>query len=170
MSEANQNNTVQLAEHLGFKTSFKTLFAEGMTLVEETASYLDGEGREESRKLTKPASVLYASESMRLTTRLMQLASWLLLQRSVNEGDMTREQLASEKKKIKLDQSRIADAHESWNELPEEFRSLIERSRSLSKRIRQLDEELYGEGAEKTPPFSISLTISAASSSVSTRM
>ena len=29
------------------------------------------------------ASVLYAAESMRLTTRLMQMASWLLLQRAI---------------------------------------------------------------------------------------
>ena len=31
----------------------------------------------------------YASESMRLTTRLMQLASWLLLQRAVAEGELS---------------------------------------------------------------------------------
>ncbi len=50
-----------------------------MTLVEETADYLDGDGRHAARELPRPASIVYATESMRLTTRLMQLASWLLL-------------------------------------------------------------------------------------------
>src|SRR5205807_3561378 len=67
---------------------FDRTFDEGMSLVEETARYLDGPGREESRVLPRGAALLYAGESMRVTTRLMQAASWLLLQRAVREGDM----------------------------------------------------------------------------------
>jgi regulator of CtrA degradation len=63
--------------------TFKTLFREGMVLVEETAAYLDGDGRNDSRHLSRAGSLAYATESMRLTSRLMQLASWLLLQRAV---------------------------------------------------------------------------------------
>src|SRR3954467_12183350 len=69
--------------------AFRALFREGMSLVEETAAYLDGPGREESRKLNRQTSLSYASESMRLTTRLMQIASWLLVQRAVAEGEIT---------------------------------------------------------------------------------
>ena len=83
--------------------TFRTLFKEGMTLVEETADYLDGDGRSAARELPRPASIVYATESMRLTTRLMQLASWLLLHRSVREGDMTAERAREEKKKIRLE-------------------------------------------------------------------
>ena len=39
---------------------------------------------------------------MRLTTRLMQLASWLLLQRAVNEGELSAENARSEKEKVKF--------------------------------------------------------------------
>ena len=69
--------------------AFRTLFREGMTLVEETAAYLDGEGRDESRLISRDATLSYAAESMRLTTLLMQIASWLLVQRAVAEGEMT---------------------------------------------------------------------------------
>ena len=41
-------------------------------------------------------------ESMRLTTRLMQVASWLLVQRAVNEGDMDPAQAEAEKHKVRL--------------------------------------------------------------------
>src|SRR5688572_33357730 len=67
---------------------FERTFQEGMELVEATASYLDGEGRQESKLLSRNAALAYAAESMRLTTRLMQVASWLLVQRAVREGDM----------------------------------------------------------------------------------
>src|ERR1044071_1804772 len=67
---------------------FDRTFQEGMELVEEAASYLDGGGRQESKLLSRNAALAYAAESMRLTTRLMQVASWLLVQRAVREGDM----------------------------------------------------------------------------------
>src|SRR5882762_2194224 len=67
---------------------FERTFQEGMELVEETAAYLDGGGRQDSKLLSRAAALAYASESMRLTTRLMQVASWLLVQRAVREGDM----------------------------------------------------------------------------------
>src|ERR1051325_4970946 len=59
---------------------FERTFDEGMSLVEETAKYLDGKGRQESRDLPRKLALLYAGESMRVTTRLMQAASWLLVQ------------------------------------------------------------------------------------------
>ena len=65
---------------------FERTFQEGMDLVEETAAYLDGGGRQESKLLSRNAALAYAGESMRLTTQLMQVASWLLVQRAVREG------------------------------------------------------------------------------------
>lgn len=60
-----------------------------MLLVETTAAYLDGPGRREAKLLKPPVSVLYATESMRLTTRLLDLASWLLVRRALKEGEIT---------------------------------------------------------------------------------
>ena len=72
------SNTINLAEKFANSGQFKTLFQDGMNLVEESATYLDGEGREHAKALSRTGAMLYGSESMRLTTRLMQLASWLL--------------------------------------------------------------------------------------------
>ncbi len=106
-----------------------------MGLVEETASYLDGPGRTAAKVLPRMASVLYAAESMRLTTRLMQMASWLLLQRAVNNGEMSREQVLSEKSKVRLDSFNVDRSAPGWNDLPESFRDLIERSLRLQNRV-----------------------------------
>ena len=93
---------VQFSERLANSAAFGNLFREGMDLVEETAAYLDGVGRSEAKALDRAVSLTYATESMRLTTRLMQLASWLLLHRAVKEGEMTLTQANREKTKVKL--------------------------------------------------------------------
>src|SRR6266481_8154355 len=89
MSEKSVNPSVSFGERLASSQAFADLFRDGMALVEETASYLDGPGRQESKRLERNGALAYATESMRLTTRLMQLASWLLLHRAVKEGEMS---------------------------------------------------------------------------------
>jgi regulator of CtrA degradation len=94
--------TVSFGAKFAQSDQFRTVFREGMALVEAAATYLDGDGRKESRKLQPPLSLAYATESMRLTTRLMQLASWLLIRRAVSEGELTLEQAFEEQRKIRL--------------------------------------------------------------------
>ncbi|MCO6185091.1 DUF1465 family protein [Rhizobium sp. L1K21] len=136
-------NTISFAGHMASSNGFQSLYADGMALVEETAAYLDGPGRAASKLLPRNVSVLYASESMRLTTRLMQVASWLLLQRAVNNGEMTRDQVVSEKKKVRLDAYNIDREAPGWEDLPLSFRDLIERSLRLQSRVALLDREIY---------------------------
>ncbi len=139
----NYKNTILIADHITTSASFDVLYSEGMRLVEETATYLDGEGREESRGLPRIASVLYAAESMRLTTRLMQVASWLLLQRAVKSGEMTREQVLAEKTKVRLDVFSCDRTAPGWDDLPDRFRNYVESSVRLQARVALLDREIY---------------------------
>jgi regulator of CtrA degradation len=125
--------------------TFRRLFKEGVALVEEAADYLDGSGRKAAKMLPRPASIVYATESMRLTTRLMQLASWLLLHRSVREGDMTAERAREEKKKIRLESLPTEIEGPCWDELPEEFKALVARSLLLRKRVERIDAALLEE-------------------------
>lgn len=139
---------IRLAEHRIFSPSFRPLYNQGMSLVEESADYLDGEGRREAKRLSRIAATLYAAESMRLTTRLMQVASWLLLQRAANSGEMTRDQVATEKAKVRLDTLSASRDVEGWSELPEKFRDLVARSLSLQALVRRMDDEIYGSRQE----------------------
>jgi regulator of CtrA degradation len=143
--------TIRLAERRIFSQSFKPLYNEGMGLVEQAAEYLDGQGRAEAKKLSRLAATLYAAESMRLTTRLMQVASWLLLQRAANSGEMTRDQVASEKSKVRLDTASAHDDAAGWAELPEAFLDLVTRSLRLQALVRRMDEEIYGGNAGPAP-------------------
>ena len=147
--DVGDERTIKLAERRVFSQSFKPLYDEGMRLVEQAAEYLDGEGRVEAKGLSRVAATLYAAESMRLTTRLMQVASWLLLQRAANSGEMTRDQVASEKLKVRLDTASAHDDAPGWGELPEAFRAIVEHSLRLQGLVRRMDEQIYGDAAEQ---------------------
>jgi regulator of CtrA degradation len=146
-----QAEPVSFSERLANSQAFADLFRDGMALVEETATYLDGPGRQESKQLERSAALAYATESMRLTTRLMQLASWLLLHRAVKEGEMSLAQANKEKSKVKLS---AADSHDPGNVelLPAALRTLIERSQALQGKVRRLDSTIHNRAAADQVP------------------
>lgn len=154
MSEhtAGDQGPVSFGQKLASSSAFSALFRDGMKLVEETAAYLDGPGRVASKALARSDALAYSSESMRLTTRLMQLASWLLLQRAVNEGEMTIAQASKEKHKVRLSRQDLATSRESFERLPQELRELALQSLRLQERIIHLDHLIYnGEAAAPAP-------------------
>lgn len=140
---------VSFSERLANSQAFAGLFRDGMALVEETATYLDGDGRQESKKLERTAGLVYATESMRLTTRLMQLASWLLLHRAVKEGEMTLAQASREKSKVRLAACEPGDA-KSLSLLPDKLQDLIARSTRLQAEVRRLDATMHAPLPLKT--------------------
>jgi regulator of CtrA degradation len=142
---------VSFGARLANSQIFSALFRDGMALVEETAGYLDGPGRQESKKLARSAALAYATESMRLTTRLMQLASWLLLHRAVKEGEMSLAQANKEKAKVKLSAGEPNDA-DGLKLLPETLQELIARSKSLQSEVRRLDATIHASRDAGQPP------------------
>lgn len=128
---------------------FERLFSDGMDLVEETAAYLDGEGRKQSKQLERAAALIYASESMRLTTRLMQSASWLLVQRAVREGEMSAQDARDPKYRIGA-KAICAGTGTPHAEIPAQLVSLLERSQKLYMRIDRLDTAMF-EALETAP-------------------
>lgn len=146
-----EEGAVSFAAKLATSESFKSLFREGMNLVEATAAYLDGPGREEAKSLSRLPALAFATESMRLTTRLMQLASWLLLHRAVKEGEMTLAQASREKSKVRLAACEPGDAS-SIALLPEKLQELIARSTKLQADVRRLDATMHAP-----PPVAIAI-------------
>jgi len=144
MSDQAQDGLILLSEHFTNSPAFQLLFRDGMDLVEETAAYLDGEGRTEAKALERSVGLTYATESMRLTTRLMQLASWLLLHRAVREGEMTLHQANREKTKVKLTAAEPA-APDLIAKLPQRLQDLIARSMDLQAKVRRLDMTIHSE-------------------------
>ncbi|PZO54804.1 MAG: DUF1465 domain-containing protein [Alphaproteobacteria bacterium] len=125
---------------------FDRTFKEGMAMVEETAAYLDGPGRAASKRLSRAAALAYAGESMRLTTRLMQVASWLLVQRAVRDGEIQLTEAASDKYRLISREPQAATSFAGADELPQALKALIIKGGAIYERVRRLDETMYDGG------------------------
>jgi regulator of CtrA degradation len=123
-----------------------------MALVEETAAYLDGPGRQESKSLDRKAALGYASESMRLTTRLMQVASWLLVQRAVREDEMDPLKACDARYRLGGERS---NSGEAATDLPVGLKTLLMRSERLYERVLHLDRRMYLDAGESEQPHPV---------------
>jgi regulator of CtrA degradation len=136
------NVTVSFGEHYQASEQFDLVFKEGMALVERTASYLEGPGRAEAKRLPAPANVLYASESMRLTTRLLDLASWLLIRRALKEGEISETEAQKKRSSVSLHGPAKQSHVQGYDTLPQGMRDLVTESYALYDRIIRLDRAL----------------------------
>jgi len=135
---------------------FASLYREGMDLVDETAEYLDRAGRQEAKQLTPPASLAYTQESIKLTTRLTQLASWLLVRRAIASGEITPAEAHTHRHRVTL-VPQSGSQPEGFHALPENFRRLIAESLRLYDRILRLDRLMsnsYSALEEQASPIS----------------
>jgi len=149
-SDATTETRSRAAEIRDFARSelFDRTFAEGMELVEDIAAYLDGDGRRESKLLSRGAALAYAAESMKLTTRLMQVASWLLVQRAVREGDMEPDAACDPRYRLT---QRPEDAAPGHVELPIALVEYVVRAEKLHDRVLYLDRRMYLDVAVEEP-------------------
>lgn len=130
---------------------FDRTFREGMELVETTAAYLDGEGRRDSKLLSRTAALAYAGESMRLTTRLMQVASWLLVQRAVREGEIDPGEACLPRYRLGAE-AVCRQETQSADELPPGLLTLLGQSERLYERVLHLDRRMFLDApAEEAP-------------------
>jgi regulator of CtrA degradation len=147
-----RNNTVSFVGRLASSQQFKSLFADGMQLVEEVATYLDGPGRQQSKLLPRPLALAYAAESMRLTTRLMQIASWLLVQKAVNDGEMADEEATRGRQRLTGASQGIASQASLFTQLPEELQEFTAQSLRIHARIVHLDAQMRDARSDAMRP------------------
>jgi regulator of CtrA degradation len=147
-----RDNTVSFADRLASSQQFKSLFADGMQLVEDVAAYLDGPGRAQSKLLPRPLALAYAAESMRLTTRLMQIASWLLVQKAVNDGEMDDDRGGRGRQRLNAAGQGIASQASMFSQLPEDLQEFTAQSLRIHARIVHLDAQVQEARSQSLRP------------------
>ncbi len=156
MVESFRSPAVPFGRNFVSSDAFRAMFREGMLLVEDTAAYLDGSGREESRTLPRDVALAYATESMRLTTRLMQIASWLLVQRAVAEGEITSDQARTEKNRVKIADLSTPTPSSAIELLPNRLRELMDASQRMQARVLHLENLVMTENEQHDVPAPVS--------------
>ena len=129
-----------------------SLYVEAMVLADEARSYFDGAARADRGSLSPVDRVGFACESLKVTTRLMHVIAWLLTQRAVAAGELSRAQAGSGDRRLGL--AAPTDL-ELLPRLPEPAAELIRASEELFERVRRLDEGSFGDAAEGSPARSL---------------
>jgi regulator of CtrA degradation len=75
----------------------------------------------------------------------MQVASWLLVQRAVSEGEMTPTEAENDKYRLGAREICRGSRGESLDILPAKLVDLLTRSMNLYERVERLDQMLYGQ-------------------------
>ncbi|MBL4893276.1 MAG: DUF1465 family protein [Emcibacter sp.] len=120
-------------------------YREAMELTQAVATYLE-EGNEKLTgfNLEKPSEVHYASESMRVSTCLMQVMSWFLVQKGVAAGEISREEAAVAKFRLSAEDICLANVDTRKSNLPEPFIDFLEKSQNLYRQVARMDRMVYG--------------------------
>ena len=71
---------------------FDSTFEEALALTREARDYLTHAEPRERERMTPNDRMLASCEAMRMTSRLTQVMAWLLVQRAVHAGEMTRDE------------------------------------------------------------------------------
>jgi len=125
-----------------------SLYVEAMALADEARGYFDREGAADRARLDPVARIAFSCESLRITTRLMHIVSWLLVRKAVEAGEMT--EAAANAPERRLGRAGDGDDPARLAFLPERSRDLVERSRDLYERVSRLDAQLGGSDADET--------------------
>ncbi len=127
-------------------------YQEAMELTQEVASYLEVE-KEHFRDYDTSADkdVYYASESMRVSTCLMQVMSWFLVQKGVASGEITKEQAGTIKFRLGASDICLAEVDTKKVNLPQQFIVFLQKAQNLYRQVSRMDNMVYGEREDSNP-------------------
>jgi len=98
-------------------------------------------------------------EAMRVTVRMTQIIAWLMLQKAILVGDLTRDEVLSDECQVLRGQTCLESGSESDTQLPPRLRELLKESREFYLRILRLDElsrkRILSESKVHKKPMSI---------------
>ena len=120
-------------------TYFDSTFEEALALTREARDYLSYQEKADLSELSPVGRMAASCESMRMTARMTQVVAWLLVQKAVHAGDLTREEATQPK--YRLAGQEICDNVEplAVEPLPDRLAALLARSHQMYRRIARLD-------------------------------
>lgn len=128
------------------------LYVEAMVLADEARSYFDTIGRDDRLSLDPIDRVGFSCESLKVTTRLMHVIAWLLTQRAVAAGELSRAQAGEEERR--LGEAPQTD-RDLFPRLPEAAADLVRASEELYDRVSRIDAGHFSDEPTGSPARSL---------------
>jgi len=127
-----------LAAGFSATTFFSRTYDDAFALLVAARDYITEGTRPPS---DRPAlSLVHSVETLRLTTRLTHIMAWLLVQRAVHAGEISREEARGERFRLDGREVCLEEGAENTAALPTRLRELLRDSRRLYQRVARLDE------------------------------
>jgi regulator of CtrA degradation len=76
------------------------LYEEAVSLADQARAYFGTHAKEDRRQLDPIDRLTYTSESLRISTRLMHVISWLMVRKSVAAGEITEKEALKPKHRL----------------------------------------------------------------------
>jgi regulator of CtrA degradation len=128
------------------------LYVEAMVLADEARSYFDTLGRDDRLALDPLDRVGFSCESLKVTTRLMHVIAWLLTQRALAAGELSRAEAGSAERRL----GTAADTDLALlARLPNNAAELIRASEELYGRVSRLDQGSFVDEPAASPARSL---------------
>jgi len=124
---------------------FEGTYDETLDLLVEARDYLTDLEPVEQRGFGMEERLVLNCEAFRITSRLTQVMAWLLTQKAVHAGELTRADAAAEEYRLAGHSVCLANELPPVS-LPPPFVSLLDRSYRLYTRVERLDELVGLEG------------------------
>jgi len=128
------------------------LYVEAMVLADEARSYFDTIGRDDRLSLDPIDRVGFSCESLKVTTRLMHVIAWLLTQRAVAAGELSRAQAGEAERR--LGEAPQTD-RDLFTRLPESAADLVRASEELYDRVSRIDSGHFSDEPAGSPARSL---------------
>ncbi|MDJ0610810.1 MAG: DUF1465 family protein [Kiloniellales bacterium] len=114
-------------------------FEEALSLTREARDYLAQQEGADRAKLAPEARLVASCETMRLTARLTQTMAWLLVQKAIHAGEMTREEALAPAHRLGGRKVCAVADPVAADYLPPRLAELLLASHALYTRVERLD-------------------------------
>ncbi len=121
-------------------------YDEALGLAEEARAYLLARRESGAREEAAIDRMAISCATLKVTSRLTQVIAWLLVQRAVQAGEMTREEAEKPEHRLSGEAACSPDMPVEGEALPDDLGDLMERSWRLYQRVARLD-SMMEEGA-----------------------
>lgn len=122
------------------------LYAEALGLADEARGYFSQAGQDDRLDLEPMERVLFSCESLKVTTRLMHVISWLMVGKAVAAGEMTPEEASVPERRLGFVEESNEVREPRLTQLPSQARALVRRSVDLYERVSRIEASLAHHG------------------------
>jgi regulator of CtrA degradation len=120
--------------------AFTRTYNETLEMIVEARNYMAFVESRERQRRDVATNLRHCCEALRVTSRLTEAMAWLMMQRAVQQGEVTMQEALGERHRLSGQSICLEDAANHDETLPIGLRSLLDRSLRLYQRVGRLEQ------------------------------